>query len=268
MPHIVRTGLADCLGLPDSSVRVISPDVGGGFGYKGILCRRRCARVGSRLHLRHPVRWIEDRREQLTANANCREHHYDITGYADSDGRLLGIDCEAHVDAGAYSVYPFSSAFEAAQVASFLPGPYDFHAYRCRTCVGRHQQVSDPALSRRRAHRACASPSRSRMDAVARKAGIEPYEVRLRNLVRPEQMPSTTSRESTSTAATIRSACAGPLRPSTVTGVRARQKAGEADGRLIGVGFSIYCEQARTAPRSMPAGAFQWCPAMSRRSRA
>ena len=63
-----------------------------------------------------PVRWIEDRREHLTAGANCREHHYRITAYADRDGRLRGIDCEATVDSGAYSSIPSPPASKAAQV--------------------------------------------------------------------------------------------------------------------------------------------------------
>ena len=133
MPHIVRTGLSDCLGLEHGQVRVIAPDVGGGFGYKGILAPEEVCVCWLALRCRHPVRWIEDRREHLVANANCREHHYVITGYADRDGRLLGVECEATVDSGAYSAYPFSACLEAAQVASILPGPYDFPAYRCRT---------------------------------------------------------------------------------------------------------------------------------------
>lgn len=133
MPHIVRTGLAECLGLEQGQVRVVSPDVGGGFGYKGILLPEEICLGWIAMHTRHPVRWIEDWREQLTANANCREHHYVITGHAAADGTLLAIDCEAHVDAGAYSAYPFSACLEAAQVASILPGPYDFDGYRCRT---------------------------------------------------------------------------------------------------------------------------------------
>jgi aerobic carbon-monoxide dehydrogenase large subunit len=67
---------------------------------------------------------IEDRREHLTANANCREHHYEITGYADGEGRLIAVDCEATVDTGAYSSYPFSACLEPGQVAGILPGPY------------------------------------------------------------------------------------------------------------------------------------------------
>jgi CO/xanthine dehydrogenase Mo-binding subunit len=131
MPHIVQTGLAECLGLSDGAVRVISPDVGGGFGYKGLLCREEVVLGWLALHFGHPLRWLEDCREQLSANANCREHHYVISAYANAEGRLLGIDCEASVDAGAYSVYPTSAALEAGMIPSLLPGPYDFSAYRC-----------------------------------------------------------------------------------------------------------------------------------------
>jgi carbon-monoxide dehydrogenase large subunit len=129
MPHINRAGLAACLGLDEGQIRVISPDVGGGFGYKGILLPEEVCLGWLAMRCGHPVRWIEDRREQLTANANCREHDYDITAYADADGRLLGIDCEATVDSGAYSSYPFSACLEAAQIGSILPGPYKMERY-------------------------------------------------------------------------------------------------------------------------------------------
>src|ERR1700744_1670369 len=89
MPHITRTGLANCLGLDEGQVRVIAPDVGGGFGYKGILLPEEVCCGWLAMHLEKPVRWIEDRREQLTANANCREHDYDITAYAELDGRII-----------------------------------------------------------------------------------------------------------------------------------------------------------------------------------
>jgi aerobic carbon-monoxide dehydrogenase large subunit len=130
MVHINRQGLSECLGLDSGQIRVIAPDVGGGFGYKGILLPEEIVLAWLAMHLKRPMRWIEDRREQLTANANCREHDYDITLYAERDGRLLGIDCEATVDSGAYSSYPFSACLEAAQVSSILPGPYKMERYR------------------------------------------------------------------------------------------------------------------------------------------
>src|SRR5579862_7032677 len=125
-PHSVQTGLSECLGIEHGRLRIISPDVGGGFGYKGLLCREEVALAWLALQVDHPVRWLEDKREHLTANANCREHHYEIAGYATADGKLIGIDCKAHVDAGAYSSYPISSSLEAAQIPNLLPGPYVF----------------------------------------------------------------------------------------------------------------------------------------------
>src|SRR5262245_22278942 len=117
-PHIVRSGLAECLGLDEGQIRVVAPDVGGGFGYKGILLPEEVALAWGTRRIGGPLRWIEDRREGLTANANCREHHYILTAYADAQGRLLALDCEATVDSGAYSAYPFSACLEAGQIAS------------------------------------------------------------------------------------------------------------------------------------------------------
>ncbi len=188
MPHIVRTGLSECLGLDEGQVRIIAPDVGGGFGYKGILLPEEICLGWLAMHCGHAVRWIEDRREHLIAGANCREHHYRITAYADRDGRLRGIDCEAIVDSGAYSSYPFSACLEAAQVASILPGPYDFSAYRCRTFSVATNKC--PILPYRGVARTGVCFALELMlDAVAREAGIEPHEVRRKNLVQPGQMP-------------------------------------------------------------------------------
>ena len=188
MPHIVRSGLSECLGLDEGRIRVIAPDVGGGFGYKGILLPEEVCLAWATRKLGFPLRWLEDRRENLTASANCREHHYQITAYADADGRLLAIDAEASVDSGAYSSYPFSACLEAAQIASILPGVYDFPAYRCRTYSVATNKP--PILPYRGVARTGVCFAMELMiDAVARELGMEPTEVRFRNLVRPEQMP-------------------------------------------------------------------------------
>ena len=243
MPHVVRTGLAECLGLEQGQVRIVVPDVGGGFGYKGILLPEEVVLGWIAMHRDHPVRWIEDRREQLVANANCREHHYVITGHAAADGTLLAIDCEAHVDAGAYSSYPFSACLEAAQVASILPGPYVYEAYRCRTWSVATNKP--PVLP----YRGVARPAvcfalEVLLDSIGRALGMDPVELRLRNLVRPEQMPfdNITGKhyDSGDYPECLRRAAAAIDLPA----VRERQRRGEPDGRRIGVGFSVFCEQA------------------------
>jgi carbon-monoxide dehydrogenase large subunit len=241
LPHIVRSGLAECLGLDHAKIRVVAPDVGGGFGYKGILLPEEVCACWLALRLDRPVRWIEDRHEHLTANANCREHHYEITAYADAEGRLLAVDCEATVDAGAYSSYPFSACLEPAQVASILPGPYRLEKYRCRSWAVATNKP--PILPYRGVARAGVCFAMELViDAIARATGREPYEVRLKNLVPPEAMPfdniTGNHFDSGDYPECLRRAVAA-IRLDTI---RARQALGSEE-RRIGVGFAIFCEQ-------------------------
>ena len=243
MPHVTRTGLTECLGLDHGQVRVIAPDVGGGFGYKGILLPEEVCLSWLTMRLGHPVRWIEDRREHLSATANCREHHYLITAYAEADGRLLAIDAEATVDSGAYSIYPFTAGLEAAQIGSILPGPYDFPVYRCRTwSVASNKPPIMPY--RGVARTGVCFAMELMLDAVAREAGLEPHEVRLKNLIPPEAMPfdNITGKhfDSGDYPECLRRAVAAI----DLAAVRERQARGAPDGRLVGVGFAVYCEQA------------------------
>ncbi|MEO8039406.1 MAG: xanthine dehydrogenase family protein molybdopterin-binding subunit [Betaproteobacteria bacterium] len=243
MPHINRAGLSECLGIDQGRIRVIAPDVGGGFGYKGILLPEEVALGWLALRLGKPVRWIEDRREHLTANANCREHHYDITVYAARDGRLLGVDCAAVVDSGAYSSYPFSACLEAAQVSSILPGPYKMDGYRCRTWSVATNKA--PILPYRGVARTGVCFAIELMvDAVARAAGLEPHEVRMRNLVQPQQMPFENITHKHFDSGDYPEAVRRAAAAIDVPAVRERQQRGEPDGRRIGVGFGVFCEQA------------------------
>jgi aerobic carbon-monoxide dehydrogenase large subunit len=242
-PHIVRSGLAECLGIDEAAIRVVAPDVGGGFGYKGVLLPEEVALAWATRKLGIALRWIEDRREGLAANANCREHHYIVTAYADGNGRLLALDCEATVDSGAYSAYPFSACLEAGQIGSILPGVYDFPHYRCRTYSVATNKP--PILPYRGVARTgvCFALEVT-LDALARELGIEPTRLRLNSLVGPEQMPfdNITKRHFDSgdyPEALRRASTAIDLQR-----VRQRQAMEEADGRRLGIGFAMYSEQA------------------------
>ncbi|MDB5956086.1 xanthine dehydrogenase family protein molybdopterin-binding subunit [Ramlibacter sp.] len=243
MPHINRAGLSECLGIDQGHIRVIAPDVGGGFGYKGILLPEEVCLGWLARHLQRPVRWLEDRREQLTAGTNCREHHYDITLYARKDGKLLGIECDASVDSGAYSSYPFSACLEAAQIGSILPGPYRMEAYDCRTWSVATNKP--PILPYRGVARTgVCFALEVMMDAVARQAGLEPHEVRLANLVQPHEMPYDNITGKHFDSGDYPQALRRALQALDLPKWRARQKQGESDGRRIGIGHAIYCEQA------------------------
>jgi carbon-monoxide dehydrogenase large subunit len=241
MPHIVRTGLSECLGLPDEAVRIIAPDVGGGFGYKGILLAEEiCAGFLAR-KLGHPVRWIEDRREQLTGNANCREHDYELTAYADNDGTLVALDAQATVDAGAYSLYPFSACLEAAQVASILPGPYKMEGYRCITWS---TATNKPGILPYRgvARAGVCYAIEFLMDAIAQKTGLTPEAVRLKNLVPASAMPFNNITNKHFDSGDYPESLRRVIAAIDISAVRDRQKAATGPAK-IGIGLAVFCEQ-------------------------
>jgi carbon-monoxide dehydrogenase large subunit len=242
MPHINRAGLAECLGIDQGAIRVIAPDVGGGFGYKGILLPEEVALAWLCRHLRKPTRWIEDRREQLSANANCREHHYDLTLYADAKGKILGLDCEATVDSGAYSSYPFSACLEGAQVSSILPGPYKMDRYRCRTWSVATNKA--PILPYRGVARTGVCFALELMiDAAARELKMEPHEMRLANLVQPSEMPFNNITKKHFDSGDYPEAVRRAAKMLDVGKYRKLQR--EHSGhRRVGLGFAIFCEQA------------------------
>ena len=150
--------------------------------------RRRSSSTALALQLDHPVRWIEDRNEHLLTAAHTRDHHYGVTAYADAQGRIFGIDCEITVDAGAYGLWPQGPYQEANMAARCLPGPYTIPHYRARTYtvatnkapIGPYRGVGRPG--------ACFAIERT-IDEVARAVGRDPVEVRIDNMIRPEQMP-------------------------------------------------------------------------------
>ncbi|HKQ29295.1 MAG TPA: molybdopterin cofactor-binding domain-containing protein, partial [Burkholderiales bacterium] len=238
MPHINRAGLAECLGLDQGQIRVIAPDVGGGFGYKGILLPEEVCLAWLCRKLGRPVRWIEDRREQLSAAANCREHHYEISLYAAANGRLLGIDCEASVDSGAYSSYPFSACLEAAQVGSILPGPYKMARYRCRTWSVATNKP--PILPYRGVARTgVCFALELMMDAAAREFGMEPYQFRLVNLVQPSEMPYDNITKKHFDSGDYPEAVRRAASLINIPFIREEQKTSKTPNRRIGVGFAI-----------------------------
>ena len=241
-PHVVRNGLGQVLQMPELSIRVVSTDVGGGFGYKAVLAGEEVCLCWLAMRVDYPVRWLEDRREMLVANANCREHYYEMTAYADRAGKLLAFDARASVDTGAYSSYPFTAAIETSQVSAILPGPYDIPVYRCTTAAVATNKA--PQLPYRGVARpGCCYAMELMIDAIAREIGREPHEVRAVNLVRPEQMPYDNVTDKHFDSGDYPQLLRMAVEAIDVNGVRARQRRGESDGRLIGLGMSVFSEQ-------------------------
>jgi aerobic carbon-monoxide dehydrogenase large subunit len=132
IPHQVRTVLSRCVGLDERQVRVTVPDMGGGFGQKCVVGREEIAAAAAALKLRRPVKWIEDRRDALTAAFLAREQRYDARAAFDADGAILALDVDLVCDMGAYSCYPFTAGIEPLMASAEMPGVYRLPAYRVR----------------------------------------------------------------------------------------------------------------------------------------
>ncbi|MFC5384781.1 xanthine dehydrogenase family protein molybdopterin-binding subunit [Aquamicrobium segne] len=183
MPHLVRTYISEELGLPESRIRVVAPDVGGGFGVKGQVYADEILIAWLAMKTGRPIKWIEDRREHLIASIHARDHEHTLEAYVSADGRLLGLKADITVDNGAYSTYPFTSAGEPGMVGKVLPGPYDFQAYEAtfravatnKCAIGTYRGVARPS--------AVFSQERL-MDDIAVELGMDPFEFRLKNIIR------------------------------------------------------------------------------------
>ena len=157
-------------------------------------------------------------------------------------GKILGLDCVAHVDAGAYSTYPISSSVEAAQIANLLPGPYIIPAYRCRaTAVATNKCPILP-------YRGVARPGvclaiEACMDSIAHEIGMEPSELRLLNMVHPSQMKDFEATGKQFDSGDHPQCVRLAIEKIGLDKVRERQRSAESDGRLIGIGLSFFVEQ-------------------------
>jgi carbon-monoxide dehydrogenase large subunit len=229
--------------MDQGQVRVIAPDVGGGFGYKCVLQPEELTVSWVAKKTGRPIRWTEDRREHLVAGANTRQHHYKITAYADNNGKLLGLDADITVDVGAYSVWPFTACLEAAQAGGNLPGPYDIKGYRCNTySVATNKPSFTP-------YRGVARPGvcfamELTIDAIARAVGREPADVRKENLIAGSLMPYTTVTGKFYDSGDYPDSVVQAEKAVNLKGFRIRQAKARKEGRSLGIGFSTFTEQS------------------------
>ncbi|MDG1406730.1 MAG: xanthine dehydrogenase family protein molybdopterin-binding subunit [Octadecabacter sp.] len=243
VPHLIRTGVSQFLQMDQGQVRVIAPDVGGGFGYKCILQPEELTVSWVAKKTGRPIRWTEDRREHLVAGANTRQHHYKITAYADKNGKLLGLDADITVDVGAYSVWPFTACLEAAQAGGNLPGPYNLKGYKCNTySVATNKPSFTP-------YRGVARPGvcfamELTIDAIARAVGREPADVRKENLVAGSLMPYTNVTGKFYDSGDYPESVVQAAKSIDLKSFRARQQEARKEGRSLGIGFSTFTEQS------------------------
>jgi aerobic carbon-monoxide dehydrogenase large subunit len=187
-PFVLRRVLAELLGLSESTIRVVCPYVGGGFGQKSHVYPEDVLVPWLALRCHAPVRWLEDRVENLTASCHARDQVVRLKAAAHRDGRVTAIDADVTVDVGAYGIYPHGQLLEALGTPVMLTGPYRIAELRFRsravatnTCPGggyRGVGLASAVFVHERL-----------MDIVARQAGLDPAEVRRRNLIAKDELP-------------------------------------------------------------------------------
>src|SRR5437867_10007857 len=191
-PSIMLTALASSLGLPETRVRVIAPDVGGGFGIKTHVFPEDVAVAASARVLGRPVKWVEERRERLAAGSQARAQRMDVEVAAEADGVLRGLRARAVSDGGAYHIYPLTGALEPLGSAAILPGPYRTPAYEYQAVT---VLTHKPPLG---AYRGVgmtmgAFVMERRLALAAARLGLDPAEVRRRNLIPRAAYPFTSA---------------------------------------------------------------------------
>lgn len=240
MPHMLRTGLADALGIDESDLRVVAPDVGGGFGQKMSLFPEYVALVWAAFRFRRKLAWVEDRRENFLAASHSRDQMFSIRGAFTAEGRLLAVDADLRSNVGAFSCYPVSCGVEPLMAFAELPGPYDFAEYGVRSrgvttntaMMAPYRGVARPMLT---------FAMEQLMDRAAAKLGLEPAEIRRRNLITafPHRSPTGLVYDEGSYLEAMEAA----LRIADIPAFRARQAAARARGVHLGLGLSVFAER-------------------------
>ena len=243
-PHTVRQALALMLGLPEQSIRVIAPDVGGGFGVKQDVYPEEVVLAMLARRLGQPVRWIESRQEHLLTAVHAREQWHDMQLAVRNDGTILGMRADVLSDQGAYT--RSLGILCPSLTAAGLPGPYRFHDYVCRVRVALTNKA--PAAAYRGAGQPEAVFATERIvDRVAQELGLDPAEIRGKNFIQPDEFPWDVGTESAQTPVVYDSGDYGAglvraLELSDYAAWRERQaeERTRSDGKLIGIGLGAY----------------------------
>jgi len=254
-PHFLRTYLADILNLPEHRVRVIAPEVGGGFGSKMDVYPDEVLTAFLSLDLGRPVKWIEERRENLMATTHGRARLDTVELAADKDGRVQAIKIHVLADMGAY--LQLLTALIPPSTATMAVGPYQIPNARVEI-VGVFTNTT-PTSAYRGAGRPEATYLLERaMDILAHKLNLDPAEVRRRNFIPPDAFPYTAPTGAVYDSGNYQPALEKALEMVNYQALRDEQKRRRAEGRFLGIGLSSYVEICGMGPSSaMPFAAWE-----------
>jgi carbon-monoxide dehydrogenase large subunit len=248
--HRIKEGLVDLLDVEEHQMRVVTPDVGGGFGPKGSMYPEYPTILACAKRLGHPVKWIEDRRENFLSTNMERDQYWEMEIAVDGDAKILGIRGQLIHEQGAFMPAGITAAWIAATT---VPGPYVVPAFRMDVL---DVMTNKPACS---PVRGAGRPQgifvmERLMDRVARELRLDPAEVRRRNFIKPEQMPYKVGiifrdgRPVIYDSGDYPACQEGALAAADYAGFRQRQEDARRVGRHLGIGISNVVEGTGLGP--------------------
>ncbi len=256
IPHILRNVLAATVGLPTHQVHVIVPEVGGGFGSKLNIYPEELLTAFASMKLGRPIKWIEDRSENMAATIHGRDQVDYIEAAATKDGKVTGVKLHAVSDMGSYSQL-FTDVMVLAFTFPVVCGAYDIPAvHRSTDLVFTNKTPTD-------AYRGAGRPEATfaierAMDLVARELGKDPAEVRRINFIQPDQFPYKSSTGTVYDSGNYEAALDKALALADYKSLRAEQAQKRAEGKLVGIGISSYIEVCGIGPKGFaPVGLFE-----------
>ncbi len=249
-PHAHRTLYATFLGLPEHKIRVISPDIGGGFGskvplYPGYLCA-----IVASMRTARPVKWVEDRSENLMATAFARDYHMHGEIAATRDGRILGLRASVLADHGAFNATAQPSRFPAGFFSVFT-GSYDVPAAHCQVrAVYTNKAPGGVAYACSFRVTEAVYLVERLVDALAIELGADPVRLRMRNLLRPEQFPYRSPTGWEYDSGDYPRTLAVALQTAGYDDLRREQAERRGRGELMGIGVSCFTDAVGAGPRA------------------
>ena len=241
VPHMMQAVLADLFGLPEHRVRVIAPDVGGSFGIKIHVYQDDLAAVALALTLGRPVKFVATRHESFLSDIHAREQTVAVEVAATADGTLLAMSGSITAAVGPYSAFPRSSVVEGGQVLRLLPGPYRLSDYRASLRVVAQNKV---ITSQYRAvgHPIATAVTENMIDVIARDLGLDPADVRRRNLLSAHELPYTSAAGNVYDSGSFQESFERLLDVAKYAELRREQAAARAAGRHVGIGLACFLE--------------------------
>lgn len=238
-PHVMRTIVAECLGMHEARVRVRVPDIGGGFGIKIPVYPEEVLVAYLARTLGRPVKWVQERGEDLHASAHCREQLYDVELAALRTGEFLALRAHVLSDNGAYALPPQGAVLQSATVLRLLPSAYRFAAYACsylavatnKSPAGAYRGVSQPAAI---------FVIERLVDRLAARLGRDPADLRRQNMVSADAPSRDSISGNAFDNASFRQSLDLSLDRVGYARLRAEQAAHPTAG--IGIGIAVYPE--------------------------